>query len=171
LAQEVWAAYVEYANDPDKVHEAVADSVRVIGPEQTAEIISNATTQVLAGEATGRAIPTPGGIVNRGGSFGDLNSVRSVNEVGHHIPQNAYNRITGLSRNDGPAVGMTVADHAQTRTFRGRGNTSMSRDAGLTGRQRLARDVRDIRRLFGSKYRKGSLEAIRYAKTLPQFKK
>ena len=34
-------------------------------------------------------------------------------------------------------------------------------------RQRMVLDIIDIRKQFGTKYNKGMLEAIRYAKTLP----
>lgn len=47
----------------------------------------------------------------------------------------------------------------------------MKLDAGLTPRQRMVLDIIDIRQNFGRKYNKGMLEAIRYAKTLPEFAK
>ena len=121
-------------------------------------------TAVVAGEAAS--------IVNKGGRFGDLNKARIQNgetdAVAHHIPQSAAG-IT--SRNDGPAVGMTRADHTRTRTYSARGRNALRQDAGLSPRQRLARDVRDLRANFGSTYRRGSLEAIRYAKTRKEFQK
>jgi hypothetical protein len=40
------------------------------------------------------------------------------------MPQNAFNKTNGLSRSDGPAVGMTTADHALTRTYAGKGKAS-----------------------------------------------
>jgi len=51
------------------------------------------------------------------------------------MPQNAYNKTQGRSRSDGPAIGMTKADHAQTRTYAGRGKRTMREDAGLNARQ------------------------------------
>lgn len=44
-------------------------------------------------------------------------------------------------------------------------------DARLGARQRMAKDVRDLRANFGTKYNKGALEAIKYAKTRPEFRK
>ena len=111
----------------------------------------------------------PKGIKNTGGRFGDLDKNRLPGEVGHHMPQNAANRAEGLSRNDGPALGMSVEDHALTRSYGGRGNRSMADDAGLTPRQRLAKDVRDIRDNFGTNYNQGLLQVIQYAKTLRCF--
>ncbi len=87
------------------------------------------------------------------------------------MPQNAFNKTGGLSRSNGPAVGMTKADHALTRTYAGAGKKSMRVDAGLNSRQRLAKDIYDLRANFGTKYNKGSLEAIKYGKTLKEFQK
>ncbi len=131
-----------------------------------------ATTKVAEVKATGKAGVAPeSGIVNSGGRFGDLDAARQAGEVGHHAPQNAYNRTIGRSRADGPALGMTTEDHVLTRTWRGRGVRSMREDAGLTARQRLAKDVRDVRSHFGRKYNNGAQEMIDYAKTLPEYKK
>ncbi|MGF1751958.1 hypothetical protein, partial [Vibrio cionasavignyae] len=112
---------------------------------------------------------TKSGIVNRGGRFADLDKAKALGEVGHHMPQSAFNKTIGLSRSDGPAVGMTTADHALTRTYAGKGKKSMRVDAGLNPRQRLAKDIHDLRANFGRKYNKGSLEAIEYSKTLKEF--
>jgi RHS repeat-associated protein len=110
------------------------------------------------------------GILNRGGKFSDLDSAKGSNEVAHHMPQ-VKAGVTSKSR--GPAIGITKDDHKLTRTFTRRGSKAHKEDtaANLNPRQRLAKDVRDLRKLFGSKYRRGSLEAIEYAKTLPEFKK
>ena len=40
----------------------------------------------------------------------------------------------------------------------------MINDAGLTARQRMVLDIIDIREKFGTKYNKGMLEMINYAK-------
>ncbi len=106
-----------------------------------------------------------------GGRFANVDKGKRLNEVGHHIPQNAYNKKIGISRSDGPSVLMSKADHAKTRTFAGRGKQAMKVDKGLSARQRLAKDIKDVRNHFGSKYNKGLRQAIKYAKTLPQYKK
>jgi RHS repeat-associated protein len=111
------------------------------------------------------------GIVNRGGRFADLDKAKLAGEIGHHVPQNAFNRTRSLSRRDGPAIGITIEDHRLTRTFAGRGRRTMRQDAELNSRQRLAQDVQDLRSQFGSRYNRGSLEAIEYSKTLPEFAK
>jgi len=111
------------------------------------------------------------GIVNRGGRFADLDNFKIAGEVAHHTPQNAFNRARGLSRRDGPAIGITKQDHSLTRTFAGRGRRTMREDAGLDPRQRLAQDIWDLRNQFGTKYNRGALEAIEYSKSLPEFAK
>jgi hypothetical protein len=82
------------------------------------------------------------------------------------MPQNAYNRKKGISRNRGPAVLMTKKDHKLTRTFAGRGKATMKQDKGLNGRQRLAKDIWDMKKLFGRKYNKGLKQAVRYGQTI-----
>jgi len=108
------------------------------------------------------------GITNRGGKFADLNRSKLSNEVGHHMPQNRFNQSIGRSRADGPAMGMTRADHELTRTFSGRGRQSMVTDTGRNARQRMATDIKNIRELFGHKYDQGIREMLEYARTLPE---
>ena len=107
-----------------------------------------------------------------GGSFKKVDASRGTDEVGHYLSQNAYNvNELGMTRNEGPALLMTKEDHALTRTYRGRGKQTMIVDKGLNARQRMVWDIINIRENFGTKYNKGLLEAIKYAKTLPQFQK
>ena len=47
----------------------------------------------------------------------------------------------------------------------------MINDSGLNARQRMVLDIINIRENFGTKYNEGLLDAIKYAKTLPQFQK
>jgi hypothetical protein len=86
------------------------------------------------------------------------------------MPQNAFNeQELGRKRPDGPALGMTKADHKKTRTFGGHGKAAMREDTGLSARDRMAKDIRDIRRQFGPKYNQGIREMLEYAKTLPEY--
>lgn len=87
------------------------------------------------------------------------------------MAQNRYNYDIGISRSNGPALLMTKEDHALTRTFKGRGKSTMIADAGLSARQRMVLDIKDIRENFGRKYNQGMLQMIEYAKTLPQYAK
>jgi hypothetical protein len=106
-----------------------------------------------------------------GGRFSDVNASKGADEVGHHVAQNRFNQNIGISRSDGPALLMSNQDHALTRTFRGKGKATMVNDLGLTARQRMALDIKDIRKNFGNSYNKGMLNMISYAKTLPQYSK
>lgn len=54
------------------------------------------------------------------------------------MPQYAYEKTVGISRNDGPALLMSKEDHALTRSFAGRGKATMIEDIGLSARQRMA---------------------------------
>lgn len=142
-----------------------------------------AVSLYFSATSAGRAVPaqssgsTFGGAsvstsaFNRGGSFADLNKIRSVGEVPHHMPQNAFMRSLGISRSEGPALGMSIGDHKLTRTFGGYGGVTMRTDLGLTARQRLFLDVQDVRSKFGRTYNQGLLEAIQYSKTLSPFQK
>jgi hypothetical protein len=77
-----------------------------------------------------------------------------------------------IARNDGPALGMLIEDHKQTRTFAGRGGSVFrNKDKGLSARSRMARDVKDIRSKFGRKYNRGMLEMLQYAKTQKAYRK
>ena len=53
----------------------------------------------------------------------------------------------------------------------GKGKGTMRTDSALNARQRLAKDARDLRKLFGTKCNKAIRKAIDYAKTLPDFQK
>ena len=87
-----------------------------------------------------------------GGCFKNVDAGRANNEVGHHMPQNAYNvNELGLTRDEGPALLMTKEDHAMTRTYRGRGKRTMINDKGFTARQRMVLDIIDVRENFGTK--------------------
>ncbi|WP_150275410.1 RHS repeat-associated core domain-containing protein [Paenibacillus tepidiphilus] len=103
-----------------------------------------------------------------GGSFKAVDATKGPDEVGHHIAQNAYNKTKGISRNEGPAVLMSKEDHAKTRTFAGKGKAAMREDTelGLNGRQRMAKDVWDVKKNFGSKYNEGLKKAIRYGQRI-----
>ena len=105
--------------------------------------------------------------LNRGGSYADLNKMKIAGEeVAHHMPQNAAGIV---SRGKGPALGMSLADHELTRTFRWKGAITNKADAHLTGMQRLELDIADIRKLFGTKYDDGIEEMLKYARSLPEF--
>lgn len=87
------------------------------------------------------------------------------------MPQNAYNKTIGVSRNDGPALLMSREDHALTRSFAGRGKATKKEDIELSARQRMAKDLWDIKNKFGTKYNEGIKQMLEYIETLPEFQK
>ena len=109
-------------------------------------------------------------ILNRGGSYTDLNKNKDSDQVAHHMPQNAYSKTIGRSLGNGPALGMSKADHDLTRTFRSRGARTNRLEATLSGRERFDRDLLDIKLLFGDKYDQGLNEMLNYADNLSDLK-
>jgi YD repeat-containing protein len=99
-----------------------------------------------------------------GGRFGDLNARRVTgdNLTPHHMPQAAQNFTT---RADGGALMMTAEEHALTRTFGARGRVTARTEAGDSFRSVLARDIRDVRSIVGSRYNGGIRDMIQYYKT------
>jgi len=77
----------------------------------------------------------------------------------HHMPQAAMNFT---SRADGGAIALTDLEHSFTRTFAGRGRVVANQERGMPFRTILARDIRDVRRITGSKYNQGLLELLDY---------
>ena len=69
------------------------------------------------------------------------------------------------SREDGGALVIWDGEHALTRTYFGRGVATLKEDAGLPFREVLAKDLRDVRTLTGSKYNEGMLQLIDYYRT------
>jgi len=47
----------------------------------------------------------------------------------------------------------------------------MIQDFGLTARQRLYKDIKDVGRLFGTKYDKGIKELLQYKNSLKPYRK
>jgi hypothetical protein len=81
----------------------------------------------------------------------------------HHMPQKSF-----LSDpRKGLAIAITKAEHQMTRTYGWNGVRSMIEDVGLNSRQRLAKDILDLRRVSiatgnsGSYYNKGMLNIVR----------
>jgi hypothetical protein len=100
-------------------------------------------------------------VAGEAGAFGRLDARRVVDDnlTPHHMPQAALKFTT---RNEGGALVMEQAEHAQTRTFMARGRATARADAGLPFRTVLARDMRDVRGIVGTKYDNGLRELLRY---------
>nr|WP_255609255.1 RHS repeat-associated core domain-containing protein [Methylosinus sp. Sm6] len=76
------------------------------------------------------------------GAFGALKGIKGDGLTAHHIPQAAAGR-TGY--NEGGALVMTQAEHTLTRTYGFKGVDTLRMDAGLSFRDVLAADIRDVR--------------------------
>jgi hypothetical protein len=100
------------------------------------------------------------------GRFGDLDAraVTGDQLTPHHMPQAARGFT---SRSDGGALVMPEAEHALTRTYGSSGRVTNRGEtaAGLSFRDTLARDIRDVRGIAGSKYNQGLRSLIDYYRT------
>lgn len=74
------------------------------------------------------------------------------------MPQAAMEFTT---RAEGGALVLPHLEHVLTRTFGGRGSATLR---GMSFREVLARDMRDIRKLFGPKYDQGPRDVLQHYK-------
>ncbi len=108
---------------------------------------------------------TPKGVrAGQAGRFADLDAIARIgdNLTPHHMPQAAL-RFT--SRADGGALVLPHSEHVLTRTYAGRGIATAKADAGLSFRQVLAKDFRDVRGIAGSKYNRGLHDLLKHYRT------
>ncbi len=115
----------------------------------------------VAAEIAATKVPV---VAGEAGRFATLDARAVVGDAltPHHMPQAAL----GLtSRAEGGALVMVDSEHALTRTFAGKGAATARSEAGLPFRQVLARDMRDVRRIVGSKYDQGLRDLLTYYKT------
>ncbi|WP_239428588.1 RHS repeat domain-containing protein [Snodgrassella communis] len=99
-----------------------------------------------------------------GGKFSKLNArgVKGDKLTPHHMPQAAAGFT---SKADGGALVITESEHYLTRTYGYKGAITKVQDFGLSFRQVLAKDIKDIRNIVGSKYDEGIRDIIKYYKT------
>lgn len=85
------------------------------------------------------------------GTYGDLLKVSESYDGFqiHHIPQD---KLGYLPRNEGVAVIMTDADHAQTRTFKTKGRITAATDNNRAFKDVLKDDLVDLHKIGGGKY-------------------
>jgi RHS repeat-associated protein len=105
------------------------------------------------------------------GAFGalDRRAVSHDKLTPHHMPQDA---LGFLPRSEGGAIVLPHAEHVLTRTYGGKGGATKKADAGLSFRDVLAKDLRDLRRIAGGKYDQGIRDLLRYyRKNHPQMMK
>ena len=161
------AGTVEYGKEVFNILSALP----YVGPFFGAGSASVSASQGKTGEATTSAalaalsvVPAGGdlkaGVVaGEAGRFSSLVGKVGDELVAHHMPQAA---LGFTSRAEGGALVMQQAEHVMTRTFGGRGMATAGADAGMPFRSVLAKDIRDVRGIVGSKYNEGMQKLTQY---------
>ena len=80
----------------------------------------------------------------------------------HHMPQAA---LGFTEYGEGGALALPTAEHIVTRTYGANGAITAIQGSGLSFRSVLAKDIVDIRSLFGTRYNQGLLSLIQYYRT------
>jgi len=142
-----------------------ATTAAITADVAAAEVEAVAAAETAAAEAIAPAAPRIPVVAGQAGRFGDLDAtgarVTGDELTPHHMPQ-AKRGFT--SRDDGGALVMPEAEHQLTRTYgaKGRVTNRVESAQGLSFRDTLARDIRDVRSIVGSKYNQGLRDLIRY---------
>jgi hypothetical protein len=165
------APVVQAALHPVKTATAVAGAVS----EQAANFIggdAGTKGEIVGGIAstvTVAVAASAGGGVSRAGTlkpgdagrYGDLVRAGRTgdNLTPHHMPQAALGFTTAA---DGGAMALPHAEHVLTRTYGAAGRATARAEGGMPFRDVLARDFRDIRSNFGSRYNQGLRDVSTY---------
>jgi hypothetical protein len=130
----------------------MAGAVLTPGPQDDLALAAGATGYAAKGVTAGEA-----------GAYGVLRARSVPGDVltPHHMPQAAMEFTT---RAEGGALVLPHSEHVLTRTFGGRGAATLRAEQGMSFRPVLARDMRDIRQLFGPKYDQGLRDLLQYYK-------
>ncbi len=123
--------------------------------QQQAQAAAPGNVATSAGGQAGRAVP------GEAGRFVDLDAKAVVGDqlTPHHMPQAAQGFT---SRAEGGALMLPHEEHVQTRTYGAAGRRTVKLEAGLSFREVLAHDIRDVRRIAGTKYNEGLLKLTEY---------
>jgi len=146
---------------------ATGTAAQIVGAGQLAKAgIGAFRAPQVADDAVGQLADDAGSALRPGqaGRFGDLRRLGTVGDdlTPHHMPQSA---LGFTSADDGGALVMTQAEHAQTRTYLWRGAQTAVQDAGKPFRGVLAADIWDVRSIVGSRYNEGLRALINYYRT------
>jgi RHS repeat-associated protein len=161
---DIWSCGSRIANG---VHETVGglfsgdaktmagSATRILGALGPGSIKALAATR-LVGASRGLQ-------VGEVGAYGALRarSVPGDMLTPHHMPQAA---MEFTARAEGGSLVLHHSEHVLTRTYGGRGAVTSRMEQGMSFRSVLARDMRDIRKLFGSKYSQGLRDLLQYYK-------
>jgi hypothetical protein len=124
----------------------------------------------VAGELDTAVVASDNVVAGEAGSYSSLRARAKVGDdlTPHHMPQVAMEFTTRgeggaalAARAASCALVLPKAEHELTRTFSGRGAVTVRADRG---RDVLARDMHDVRQLFGSKYDQGLRDLLQYYK-------
>ncbi|MGK3969348.1 RHS repeat domain-containing protein [Sorangium sp. So ce118] len=115
-----------------------------------------AEESAAAAGAAGRGV-----VAGEAGRFAVLDARRLVGDglTPHHMPQVA---LGFTSRADGGALVMMAEEHAATRTYGALGRVTARAEAGMSFRDVLARDIRDVRQIVGPKYDQGLRDLLQF---------
>ncbi|AUX35802.1 MULTISPECIES: RHS repeat-associated core domain-containing protein [Sorangium] len=115
-----------------------------------------AEESAAAAGAAGRGV-----VAGEAGRFAALDARRLVGDglTPHHMPQVA---LGFTSRADGGALVMMAEEHAATRTYGVLGRVTARTEAGMSFRDVLARDIRDVRQIVGPKYDQGLRDLLQF---------
>jgi hypothetical protein len=135
--------------DIERATEGAATGVFIIGSVFVGGRGAGAAEGAEAGAGAARGL-VPG----EAGSFASLDARAIVGDAlePHHMPQAA---LKFTSRGDGGALVLPKVEHVQTRTYGAKGIATRNADAGRPFRSVLARDIRDVRSIVGTKYDAG----------------
>lgn len=104
--------------------------------------------------------------------IGKLDTIKGLER--HHMPADS---ITNIPRRSGPAIQMDIADHRLTSSH---GSSSAARSyreeirgsiEGGRFREAMATEIKDVRRIAGTKYNKAMGEMLANAKSQGLLKK
>ena len=133
---------------------ALEQGAKHVGTDAAEEAAETAARGTSPAGAASTIAPnsTPGAVVpGKSGSFAELDAKAVVGDqlTPHHMPQAAA-KFT--RRGDGGALVLPHEEHVLTRTYGASGRRIAREEIGLSFREVLARDIRDIRRIGGVKY-------------------
>jgi hypothetical protein len=99
--------------------------------------------------------------VFRGGRYADLATGQTIHR--HHLPAD---KATSVSRSNGPAIQMEIADHKATKSYGSKQHVAHLKTMIDGGQMRKAMylEIKDVRRIGGRKYNRALLEMLDYAK-------
>ena len=108
----------------------------------------------------------------RGGPHGETKGPKGDQLESHHMPADS---TTDLPKDKGPAIQMERADHLETSSHGSKGVQAAEYRAKIEElidkgewRKALAEEIKDVRRVAGTKYNQAIKEMLEYARTLKE---